>query len=120
MAMTSSCTCCGACCATYRVVFSLAETDHVLDDGVPSELTVRLNAGFGCMRGTNSRPQRCVALLGEVGKNVSCSIYARRPSPCRAFAPEAATGRGDIACGNARRRHGLSPLAGSYDAAPYA
>lgn len=112
--MTSSCTCCGACCATYRVVFSVAEVESAT--GVPAELTRELNERFCCMRGTDARPQRCVALAGEVGKNVSCSIYERRPSPCRAFAPEAGGGRGDIACGNARRQHGLSPLAGSYDA----
>ncbi|MCX7175191.1 MAG: YkgJ family cysteine cluster protein [Proteobacteria bacterium] len=118
--MTSSCTCCGACCATYRVVFSLDETDQMLDAGVPAELTLKLNSEFCCMCGTDTKPQRCVALVGQVGKSVSCSIYARRPSPCRAFAPEAAGGHGDIACGNARRQHGLAPLAGSYDAVPFA
>lgn len=118
--MTSSCTCCGACCATYRVIFPVAETDRVRDAGVPAELTLNLKDGFCRMRATATKPQRCIALLGEVGKNVSCSIYAQRPSPCRAFAPDAGGGHGDIACGNARRQHGLSPLAGSYDAVPLA
>lgn len=49
-----------------------------------------------------------------------CVIYDRRPSPCRAFARDAASGHGDMHCGDARRLHGLPPLEGSYDAAPLA
>lgn len=113
----SSCTCCGACCATYRVVFPLDETQG---DGVPANLAIKLDARFCFMRGTNRRPQRCVALSGTIGQSVSCAIYQRRPSPCRAFAPEAAAGVGDIACANARRLHGLPPLGGSYAAVPFA
>ena len=56
-----------------------------------------------------------LALLGaagfEVGERVECGIYASRPGPCREFAPFAALGRGDAACTDARRRHGMPPLA---------
>jgi hypothetical protein len=62
------------------------------------------------MRGTAAQPPRCVALRGEVGRAVSCLIYAQRPGPCREFAPLATVGRGDEACDDARRRHGLPPL----------
>jgi Fe-S-cluster containining protein len=62
------------------------------------------------MRGTDDAPPRCIALTGEVGREVSCSIYARRPSPCRDFAPYAALGVGEPACDRARARHGLAHL----------
>ena len=118
--MVSRCIACGACCATYRVVFPLAETDQASGRGVPVDLTEQLNARLCCMLGTRQRPRRCVALQGTVGERVACSIYARRPGACRAFAPNAAADRGDMRCGDARRLHGLPPLGGSYDAVPLA
>jgi len=65
---------------------------------------------MACMKGTGQFPIRCTALRGEIGREVGCAIYEFRPSPCREFAPLAAVGRGDDACNDARRRHGLSPL----------
>ncbi|GHT81351.1 hypothetical protein AGMMS49543_03700 [Betaproteobacteria bacterium] len=62
------------------------------------------------MRGTDDAPPRCIALTGEIGREVSCAIYARRPSPCHDFAPYAALGMGEPACDRARARHGLEPL----------
>jgi len=79
--------------------------------GVPEALTVPLTATLVRMRGTDEAPPRCVALEGEVGRQVSCSIYDRRPGPCRDFAPYAPLGMGDDACDRARRRYGLPPLA---------
>jgi len=43
----------------------------------------------------------CVALKGEVGKSVSCSLYDVRPSVCRGFEP------GSKACHEARKCEGL-------------
>lgn len=37
------------------------------------------------MKGTGGKPVRCIALEGEVGKQVSCGIYGLRPSTCREF-----------------------------------
>ena len=37
------------------------------------------------MKGTNQRPARCIALQGQVGTQVSCSIYQKRSSTCREF-----------------------------------
>ena len=54
--------------------------------------------------GTDLTEPRCVALTGEIGKQVSCSIYDQRPSPCREFDIEHA------ACNRARQRCGLAPL----------
>ncbi len=52
---------------------------------MPAQLTEAVSPQLRCMKGTGSKPVRCIALEGEVGKQVSCSIYAQRPSPCREF-----------------------------------
>lgn len=115
-AAVTPCTVCGACCVTYRVTFGREELDESPGGVIPAGLVHRIDERRVCMRGTNLRSPRCISLEGTVGQSVSCSIYDRRPSPCRAFAPEAAAGKGDMCCGDARRLHGLPPLAGSYDA----
>lgn len=107
------CTRCGACCAAFRVDFhrsELALAGAGVDAGVPAALALPLTASLMRMRGTDDGPPRCVALEGEIGVAVRCTIYAGRPSPCRDFAPYAALGVGEEACDRARRRHGLEPL----------
>ena len=106
-----ACLSCGACCAAFRVDFHRADLATSETVGVPEALTVPLTATLVRMRGTDEAPPRCVALEGEVGWQVSCSIYDRRPGPCRDFAPYAPLGMGDDACDRARRRYGLPPLA---------
>ena len=110
------CTSCGACCVTYRVTFGREELDRSGACLVPAELVEAIDERRVCMRGTNLRHPRCIALRGTVGSEVACAIYDRRPSPCRAYAPRAVDGSGDMCCADARRRHGLPPLKGSYDA----
>jgi hypothetical protein len=56
------------------------------------------------MKGTEQKPVHCVALIGEVGREVSCSIYEQRSSTCREF--EA----GSEDCIKARKIHGLPEL----------
>jgi Fe-S-cluster containining protein len=107
----SACLSCGACCAAFRVDFHRADLATEGTLGVPVELTVALTATLLRLRGTDAAPPRCVALEGEVGHAVRCSIYQQRPGPCRDFAPYAPLGSGDDACDRARRRHGLPPLA---------
>ena len=99
------CLSCGACCASFRVDFSVQER---LSEGgtVPDGVTVEVTEGTCRMRGTDHVPARCAALTGTVGEQAACGIYEWRPSPCREF--EA----GDAACHWARARHGLLPLAG--------
>lgn len=104
------CTRCGACCAAFRVDFHHSELASVTPDGVPDALVVPVTATLRRMRGTDEAPPRCVALLGDIGMSVGCSIYSNRPSPCRDFAPYAALGIGDDACNRARARHGLPAL----------
>lgn len=101
---------CGACCASFRVDFHRADLASVCEGGVPDELTLPLTAALVRMRGSDAAPPRCVALEGEIGVGVRCAIHARRPAPCREFAPYAALGIGDDACARARARHGLPPL----------
>lgn len=52
--------------------------------GVPRESVEPVGAAF-CMKGTDSFPPRCIALEGEVGQAVRCSIYDQRPLVCREF-----------------------------------
>jgi Fe-S-cluster containining protein len=106
----SVCLSCGACCAAFRVDFHRADLASPSFAGVPLELTVPLTATLMRMRGTDDASPRCVALDGEIGRQVRCTIYACRPGPCRDFAPYAPLGLGDDACDRARRRHGLPPL----------
>ncbi|WP_297800248.1 YkgJ family cysteine cluster protein [Arenimonas sp. GDDSR-1] len=98
---TFDCTTCGACCASFRVSFYWAEGAA---NGLPENLTERLNDRFSCMAGTNSSAPRCVALQGRIGESAACSVYDQRSSTCREVQP------GDAQCRKARLRHGLSPL----------
>jgi uncharacterized protein len=103
----SVCQSCGACCVSFRVDFHPAELaggDFAWGEGVPREMTVPVTAGIVRMQGTDAPSPRCIALQGEVGVAVGCSIYAERPSPCREFDTEHA------ACHKARQRCGLPPI----------
>lgn len=79
------CQSCGACCASFRVSFYWGETDDAPGGFVPAQLTEAVAPLLRCMKGTSTQPVRCIALQGEVGKQVACGIYAGRPSPCREF-----------------------------------
>lgn len=77
---------------------------------VPAALTEPYTATTVCMREHPDMPGRCIALAGEVGMAVRCTIYHRRPEACREFAPLTLVGHGDAACNAARRRRGLALL----------
>lgn len=104
------CLSCGACCATFRVAFHWSETEPDADVHTPAALTEPLDPHRVVMRGTLSKPVRCVALQGEVGRDASCGIYANRPSPCRALDPAWEFGVPSPQCDRARVQHGLAPL----------
>ena len=93
---------CGACCAHYRVSFYWAEGNDAPGGQVPVELTEPLTPHLRCMRGTSSDAPHCVALQGEVGVSVGCSIYAQRPTTCHEVQV------GDAQCLKARAHHGIT------------
>ena len=94
------CLTCGACCAAFRVDFSVHELQSH-GGPVPDGLAVTVTEHTCRLRGCDHQPPRCAALTGRVGEHAPCGIYEWRPSPCREF--EA----GSDACGRARRRLGL-------------
>jgi Fe-S-cluster containining protein len=91
---------CGACCASFRVDFSLYETED-MGGSVPQGLADQITEHTARMRGTDHARPRCAALTGQIGVRAACGIYEWRPSPCREFEP------GSPACQRARMRHGL-------------
>jgi len=97
----NTCQSCGVCCASFRVDFSVYESQSE-GGSVPEGLSVEVTASTCRMRGTDHSPPRCAALMGQLGEKVACGIYEWRPSPCREF--EA----GSQACQQARARRGLS------------
>jgi len=92
----SPCTTCGACCA-YSDTWPEFSDDDVLD-GVPEHMC---DCDHGRMK---CHGDRCVALLGDIGHAVQCSVYESRPSVCRQFLPATAD------CNEVRRYFDLSPL----------
>ena len=90
---------CGACCATFRVSFYWAE-----GSALPPNYTVALTPVYDCMAGTNQSQPKCIALQGEVGREVSCSVYAARSSTCKEVQ------LGDTQCQKARLAHQLPPI----------
>lgn len=77
---------------------------------VPDMLTEQIHPHRACMKGTNQKEPRCVALLGNVGEQVRCTIYENRPSPCREFSCNGEVAEYNEGCDKARARYGLPPL----------
>lgn len=101
--MSHPCLACGACCAAFRVDFSVHESE-AMGGPVPAGLAEEVN-DFTCrMRGTDYARPRCAALVGTVGEKAHCGIYEWRPSPCREFA------MGSNACNRVRLRVGLQAI----------
>jgi Fe-S-cluster containining protein len=108
--MSNPCVSCGACCAHFRVTFYWAEADPATGGVTPPALTIKLSPHHAVMRGTEGRTPRCAALLGTLGEEVACTIYAQRPSPCREFQASWVDGVHNARCDRARAAHGLPPL----------
>lgn len=102
---------CGACCATFRASFYWAETTMGKPDGVPEELVDKLNDFRVVMKGTNQPEPRCIALKGEIGCSVGCTIHPNRASVCRDFPGSYEDGvTRNERCDQARARFGLPAL----------
>lgn len=90
-ATSFDCQACGACCANSAPNRREKYIDYVEVVGrdklarrpdLLRRLTVVNDQGETHLK-LVGREQRCAALEGELGKNVSCSIYEVRPRPCR-------------------------------------
>jgi Fe-S-cluster containining protein len=107
---------CGACCVNYRVSFYWGEADLEQGGTVPPEMTEKVDDFRQCMKGTDQKHPRCIALQGAVGHEVCCTIYERRPTPCREFGAIWKRGLlyfppGELErCNEARAACGLPPL----------
>ena len=120
------CLSCGACCAYFRVSFYWGETDLQQGGQVPAELTETISDYHCAMRGTNQLSRRCIALEGTPGGPTRCTIYDRRPSPCRDFGIQWHSGQmtirpGDLErCNRARSAWGMPPISiPAYHLAPW-
>lgn len=102
-----ACLSCGACCAFFRVSFYWAE-----GEAMPADVVEPLTPVYSCMKGTNQKNPRCVMLSGEIGQQVSCTMYQQRSSSCKEVLA------GDSQCNKARHAHGLIPLIDVEQPAP--
>ncbi len=101
---------CGVCCNHFRISFYFGEMDIQEAGFVPSEMTSKVNDFFACMKGTEAGG-RCIALEGNAGeKNIRCTIYHNRPSPCREFPVWLDNGEPNPKCNELREKAGLSLL----------
>lgn len=71
---------------------------------MPDDVVEELTPVYSCMKGTNQKNPRCVMLSGEIGQQVSCTMYEQRSSSCKEVQA------GDVQCNKARFAHGLIPL----------
>ena len=71
---------------------------------MPQEVVEPLTAVYSCMKGTNQQQPRCVMLSGEIGQQVSCTMYEQRSSSCKEVQA------GDAQCNKARSAYNLIPL----------
>jgi Fe-S-cluster containining protein len=111
------CQSCGACCSFYAwfpmrmqvddgplienetLTFKAKETTKVIDLDGTSYKTTSLRTFF--RRRKIDGWWRCIALEGNVGQSVKCTVYKDRPSGCSGFVP------GSELCKRARRWAGL-------------
>ena len=102
------CLACGACClnapanerAGVRAWVEVERDERILRRARLTKLWRRDDDGAIHLR-LDDRG-RCVALRGQLGVRVSCSIYEVRPRACRRVQP------GDGECRRAREEHGIA------------
>lgn len=106
---SNPCLTCGACCAHFRVSFFWGEAQSA-GGSVPDDLLIPISPSYVAMSGTQCKPARCIALIGDIGKAVHCTIYAERSTTCRNFHASWQHGEHRPDCDKARIAHGLAPL----------
>lgn len=95
------CRACGTCCNAFRVSFHWSEASPLSPYQVPEDMIEQVSPHIACMRGTHARQPGYTAHVGSVGVSSACSIYEKRPSPCREVT------FGDEKCLRARQLCGL-------------
>ena len=71
---------------------------------MPEHYTEPVTAVYSCMAGTNQPFPRCIALEGEIGRQVSCGMYEARSSSCKEVQIA------DAQCNKARVAHNMIPF----------
>ena len=99
VATPDACLSCGACCTYFRVSFYWAEGLNM-----PADYVEPLTPVYSCMKGTNQKNPRCIALQGTVGEQVSCGMYEARSSSCKEVQIA------DAQCNKARMAHNMLPF----------
>ncbi len=109
--MTYDCQTCGACCCNsdQNKAEEFIDYVEVLPRDALAKQPPRVLRRLTVVNGQGERhlrlvgeEQRCIALKGELGQLVTCSIYELRPKPCRIL--EA----GSSECRARRRERGIS------------
>lgn len=77
---------------------------------VPAEMTVQVTPHRVAMIGSDRQPPQCIALQGQIGESVHCSIYDVRANVCRDFQASWIDGVHNPRCDQARAAHNLPPL----------
>ena len=109
MSSSYDCQACGACCVnmpanraqgvTYWVELSPSDRLLTRRDLLRKHVTYD-RQGVPHLR--MAPDGRCLALHGDLGDDVTCSIYRDRPSPCRRVQA------GDETCLRSRAAHGIA------------
>lgn len=103
------CQACGACCVNlpsnraegFTSWVEIADGDRILTKrDLVKKYVVRDADGLAHLRLASDG--RCLALRGALGRDVSCTIYRDRPTPCRAVQA------GDALCLRYRAEHGMN------------
>jgi len=106
----SLCERCGACCAFFPVTFPQADLEKAEVPAILKQFSLTSGKLLRIMRGTELKPPRCIALQGEIGVRVRCSIYNQRPTTCRKFIRSWECDTGNTLCDRARCVMGLEPF----------
>lgn len=97
---------CGACCSYFKVYFKAKDNPEYLK--LKDKINI-INEDKIFMKGTEKfNSSKCIALEGEVGKCVSCSVYDDRPDVCRKFERILPNGKLNPRCIQARKAKGLN------------
>lgn len=99
------CLSCGACCF-YLLCATVKPTDQNTPESHFWKIFLEENSGeivVDQFMRRNPETMACIALDGEIGGNIGCSIYHDRPQVCREF------DAGSDKCHAIRRAYGIEP-----------